>query len=161
MSERTSIFLEKRCEILGQALIFFAGEKGSHAKPGREKRLMFLSQIEYWDWEMDELIFSFETFRERAEKWRSNKAGIEQVLRSKGILVKINQFDLNWWRGWNRGKVVAPFDKLNTVIKQWNDLLTFCEQTLLQKGLEDKKEQFGMNVETNLDKFRKKEISSE
>jgi hypothetical protein len=140
------------------------GESGNYAKPGMEKRVCFLAQIDFWDWEVENLIFCFQNFQERSKVWEDE--GLETTLRTGGfvlhrdILRDLDGLRRNkrWWHSDEQSQVVAPVKKLNEVIAAWNNLLSFCERTLFMPGLAKKKEEFAMAVEANLDKYRKKPV---
>jgi hypothetical protein len=153
MSERPSVYLVDKCKAIGQALEFFAS---SYARNGVvERRLTFLAQIDFWDWEMAELIFSVESFTDRAQAWKANKGGMDQLLRSNKIVVKASKInEVGYARSWRySGEVVAPIKQLNQVIEQWNKLLKLCEALLDTKVV-----QYGVEAVTNLNQYRKKPI---
>lgn len=154
---RPSIYLESKCNALCGAIDFFTGETCIvHSR--RRRKLIFLAQIEFWDWEMDELIYSCTSFKERAEAWQSGAEDLDKLLRVKGIVIPVGVFhDISWWREVrNSDDVVAPLKQLNYVIERWNKLLDLCVSTVFDKNIEKKKEQFGLQALSNLDKFKKK-----
>lgn len=97
---------------------------------------MFLSQIEFWEWELDNLIYASRTFKDRATAWEhENGFGIGNALRTRGIWVQTAAVkDLKrkrQARSERKREVVAPVDSLNRVIRQWNELLGLCEERVL------------------------------
>lgn len=157
MSERASQYLTRKCEALLEAISFFNRATGSHGPGLNEKRLTFLAQIDFWNWEMDELIYCVSSFGDRCKAWEASKTDLDRMLRTQGIIVRKNQLlDATAYRRWSYHvqNVVAPVDKLKEVIEVWNKLLTDCEK-LMQEGLGE----YGVEALENLDKFRKKRNS--
>ena len=161
--EKPSAYLVGKCECLGKVVDFFASNSGGYCRTVKDKRAVFLSQIDFWDWEMDELVYSVESFEERSKAWETAGTLREclaklQIPVDPAILYKIESE-----RGWNvytlgKNQVTAPYEALNDIIRKWNKLLDICESTLLL----DKKEimkltEMNCNFIPNLDKYRKKE----
>lgn len=160
---RVSQYLENKCEALAKAISFFRGDVGGTWKmPGKERRFVFLAQIDFWDWEMDELIYSIESFKQRSQAWEINTSGLGNMLIQQGIPIQEKELweavRNRWWSGKN--DVVAPVDKVNAVIEAWNNLLALCEETIMKpkKLIKQHKEAYGVACLENLDKFRKKKI---
>lgn len=85
--KRPSVYLEEKCEGLEKVLDFFLDRQGKLFKPADEKLLVFLHQLDFWDWEIDNLIFSFDNFEERSKAWETK--GLAEYLNNRfGILVK-------------------------------------------------------------------------
>ncbi len=157
--ERASVYLTEKAVALEKAIDFFVGETQTFTVTSNEKRLIFLAQLDYWDWEMDNLLYSYESFRERSKDW-SNLEQVKTKLHSVGVLVKGNALEkMKWDRRYtkyerdNKAKVVAPREILEKVVEKWNSLLELCERKLMVKI---DKEQFGIVGETDLKRFRKK-----
>lgn len=155
---KESNYLKNKCQNLSNTLDFFAGNSGG--KAGKEKRLVFLAQIDFWNWEMDELIFTFDTFAERAKAW--NDSGLDNMLSKNSLYIDSKAIDdvkeRRYYR-WHQEAVDAPWSDLNLVITKWNELLRLCEDTVLFKGAEKHIEQFGMvGVDCNLKKYYKELI---
>lgn len=163
MKEKPSAYLAGKCECLAKVVDFFASTNGGFCRSVKDKRTVFLSQIDFWDWEMDELIFSVSSFEERSKTW-------ESCLDMQTSLSKLNLpvdpaivYKITSERGWNtyqldKNHVVPPIKALNEVIKKWNKLLKICEDTLFMDrkqlmSLDD----MGCKFIHNLDKYRKKE----
>ena len=159
---RASVYLTDKAKALSRAIEFFTATAKGNAK---ERRLIFLAQIDFWDWEMDNLIYSFETFAERAKAW-SSMSSVEMSLQHLGI--KVGEAVLrdakfqgicqrNWYRPNN--PVTAPLPMINDVIDQWNALLTACEKYIPEK-VERYIELFGANLLPNLSKYKKKHLTA-
>jgi hypothetical protein len=133
MSEKTksSVYLEQKCEALEQVIDFFSAMQGNAIRSANDKLLIFLAQMDFWDWEMENLIYSFTNFKERSKAWSSNPEIAEQLLK-QGILIKNKlERDLGYSMGYNftrKNNVVAPWNVLKRVILKWNDLLKLCEE---------------------------------
>lgn len=155
---RPSVYLLNKANSLLTALDFF---ETSRLTTIEEKRLIFLSQIDFWDWELENLIFSFQNFSERSDVWEDADAILKSIQRL-GLPVKNNLVrNMNWsrkWYQWYRKQslpqVTAPFEVLQKVINKWNKLLDCCEKKLLRKDAENDIK-FGANIVPNLDKYRK------
>ena len=154
---KKSQYLINKCENISTTLNFFRGVN-THVS-GKERRMVFLAQLDYWDWEMDELIFSFETFDERAKAWKAR--GLRNGITKQGFMIQESvlrniEHDRRWYD--DHIEVISPWEDLNKVITQWNELLSFCEDTLFDKNGSKKVEKFGMIAVINLDKYQKKLI---
>ncbi len=68
---RPSVYLLNKCEAVDKVLDFFLATEGSYCRTLAEKRAVFLAQIDFWDWEIENLIFSFDSFMERVKAWNS------------------------------------------------------------------------------------------
>lgn len=155
--ERPSQYLIDKCKSLEQAILFFASSTAGGGYTGaQERRLTFLAQIDFWDWEMDEMIYAVESFQTRSQAWEAGRDAMDQMLRKNGIVVKKDKLwslcDRGWRKRW-KIKVTAPIETANKTISKWNDLLDICT-VLLQKDLQ----KYGVNSINNLDKFKKKDI---
>ena len=53
-----------------------------------------------------------------------------------------------------RSRVYAPYDKLNEVLDEWNDLLFLTEQRLMPSEVRDYARKFNLQVETDLARYR-------
>jgi hypothetical protein len=179
MKERPSVYLEEKCEGLEKVIDFFLSSKGGLLKPADEKLLVFLHQIDFWDWEIENLIFSFDNFEERSRAWETT-GGIAAYLNNRfGILVKNKTADRveldrryrevrrrykEWWNpdAAKKNEVYAPWEKLVKVVDKWNQLITLCEERVLVAEKHRKTAaDLGAQVLPNLDKFRKQAKRSE
>lgn len=152
--ERPSVYLVEKCQALEKTLQFFVSSYGGSLV---ERRLTFLAQIDFWDWEMDELMFAVQNFSKRAQAWIAGKGSLDILLKKQGFVVKTKKLenaliDRHWVTKY-RQQVKAPIRQLNKVIEKWNELLVLCE-SLLQKDLE----RYGVVAEKDLSKYRKKEV---
>lgn len=167
MSERPSVYLVSKAEALKTTLEFFHKKHESS-----EKLIVFLTQIDFWDWEMDNLIYSFEDFEKRSQSWRAAK-DLPDLLSQNKIDVRADALDKVIWKqdcaNWREAcdlrygrrsgqvHVVAPMETLNAVISRWNDLLDICEKKIISSHAK-KAAQYGADLLPNLNKFRKKPL---
>lgn len=142
---RSSVFLEEKAECLGKALNFFTDT--TSAKSLTEKRVCLLSQITFWEWELDSLIHAFATFKDRKWDWESIDH-LKEDLAKNGIMIKKAVItgirgDRNRPKWWNIAKkdVVAPTAALNKVITLWNQIMEDCQKLMLDS---DDCERFGI-----------------
>jgi hypothetical protein len=161
LMSRPSMYLTKKCDALMDAIAFFKGNRGSRGTAtGKEKRFVFLAQIDFWDWEMDELIYSVESFKTRSQAWEASTSNLGGMLIRLGFPVQENEL---WNAVWHRGcfgrgqEVVAPIKKINEIIEAWNSLLGLCEKSVFKpkKLIEKHIEAYGVQCVKNLDKYRK------
>lgn len=153
---RPSVYLERKCECLKNVLDFFLSSDGGFCRSVKDKRTVFLAQIDFWDWEMDELCYSIDSFLERSKAWESAQTTKECVAK---LALPLKQSVLKElaWRRVTTNNVTPPINSLNQVIDKWNMLLTKCEETLLMTGKDlDKALKFGAQFEKDLSKYRKK-----
>lgn len=159
---RTSKYLDAKAQNLRSALLYFTDS--SNRQPKEDRLVAFLDQIDFWDWELDELLFSYRNFDERAEAFESTEPG--QRAAQFGLMVnpkkaKSLQRDRRWdaWRNRLSGdsqKMEAPEDSLAETLTVWHSLLTEAEGMLASdKLLEQAKAAGVMNVSTSLAKYRK------
>jgi hypothetical protein len=158
---RPSIYLQERAEDLWRVLDFFTAPHRGQAPGPKEILVVFLSQLGFWEWELDNLIYAFMTFEERVTAWEhENGFGIANALRTKGIWVQTAAVkDLKFKRQARSGRqreVFAPVASLNKAISQWNDLLGLCEQRVLIPPEEREVViQSGVQLMSDLSNFRK------
>ena len=82
-NRRPSVYLQERAEDLGRVLDFFLAPHRGQAPGPKEILVVFLSQLGFWEWELDNLIYAFTTFRERATAWEhENGFGMANALRA-------------------------------------------------------------------------------
>jgi hypothetical protein len=67
-NERTSVFLESRVTQLRQLVVFFSAKSGA---AGTRGLLVFLTQIEFWNWEFDCLRYAVEGQAHAPIRWVS------------------------------------------------------------------------------------------
>lgn len=98
---RPSQYLVDKVITLNKVLEFFAKESGDYMRSINERLAIFLAQMDFWDWEIENLIFSFDTFAERSKVWESS-GHVSSFLEKQGILVKesilCQMAEHNWLR---------------------------------------------------------------
>jgi hypothetical protein len=131
--KKYSVYLQQKCETLQQALSFFT-DGGNQSMPGSEKRVNFLAQIDFWDWEIANLIFSFTNFEERSKAWL-DYAAVTAMLQRNNLLVKNDILAKTYsaWKG-ERTPIIAPINDLNKVIDIWNGLISLCIKNVVDKS---------------------------
>lgn len=151
--QRTSLYLVNRAEALRGALRFF----GSPHRSKFDLQLQFLAQIDFWDWELENLIFSFTNLAERSKTWRSPQA-TQAKLDTLGVVLPAKLLTKVRWSGrWQvKAQVerVAPTDLLREVIELWNQLIDEVEKRFVTPG-SDLIERYNMAGRKNLQEFRK------
>lgn len=155
---KTSQYLKNKCDNLYQTISYFIGENSSWKRTATEKRLTFLAQIDFWDWEMEELLYSFDSFSKRAELWKEK--GLKREFAGNEFLVRMNQVNEAEWnrsgeKYWNE-EVVAPIEELNRTVDRWNKLLDICEKRLFTANANKQIESCGIkNATGDLGKYVK------
>lgn len=131
-ARRTSLYLVRRAEAMRDALLFFA-----EAKSDPTRRLQFLAQSDFWEWELDNLVYSFTNLRERSATWQSEAAASAKLLQL-GLKVDGKRLARVRWNAegrWSR-KVrhdrVAPVELLREVIDAWNELIGTVEAEFVE-----------------------------
>jgi hypothetical protein len=158
---RPSVYLQERAEGLGRVLDFFSAQHRGQAPGAKEMLVVFLSQLAFWEWEVDNLVYAFTTFDDRATAWEhENGFGLANALRTKGIWVRtaaVKGLKLKRQaRSGRRGGVFAPIASLNRVLTQWNELLSVCEQRVLIPAEERESAlQSGAQLMPDLARYRK------
>ncbi len=129
---RNSKYLEGKAANLQIALQFFM-------KGNNDRTLAFLDQIDFWDWEVEELLFSFKNFDERAAAFETTNPGSLALDRGLMISAKIAH-NAKSDRRWNvrqaqyrpeKSKVEAPTDMLQQLLNTWEELLEKAEKLLM------------------------------
>ncbi len=133
LKTKPSVYLVEKCETFSNVLGYFLAAKGSYKKPINEKLLVFLAQIDWWDWEIENLIFSFDNFVERSKLWKTMGDLPEKVFKDFGVMVNPKVGDkIIYDRAYRvEPEIVAPWEDLNVVIDKWNRLVAYCEERLL------------------------------
>jgi hypothetical protein len=159
--KRPSVYLEEKCHALSQVLDFFSAPPSALLQSLDEKLVVFLSQLEFWEWELDNLIYSFTTFVDRVKAWDqySGRALVDS-LKGRGIPVRVSAVkNLNEKRMARKERVrqvEAPAAQLNDVIEKWNNLLRACEQRVLVPEDERQRSiQLGAQFLPDLSRYRK------
>lgn len=98
---RPSQYLVDKIVTLRKVLEFFGKESGDYMRTINERLVIFLAQMDFWDWEIENLIFSFDTFDERSRAWESS-GHVSSHLNKQGIVVRDKVLaelaEHNWWR---------------------------------------------------------------
>ncbi|MCW1924566.1 hypothetical protein OKA05_18520 [Luteolibacter arcticus] len=144
-NERPSRFLKSRIENFAEALAFFT--------PMPQRQVAFLLQIDFWDWEMDEILYAVSNFGDREQAWRLSGRTADDLLGSQGILLRAKTRK-SYGAAVQVTKVVAPLVDLRNLVDQWNDLVARCE-ALLDRGEIEKTLIVGGKVLQDLSKYRK------
>ena len=125
---RNSVYLEEKTNALLKALKFFAASQDAY-----KRRIVFLQQIDFWDWEVAELIYTFDKFPERHDQWENLTKNLVRNSKPDSLLMILNQkaVDKAIFNYSDKEQVFAPVHLLKQVIEQWNELLDICEKTCL------------------------------
>jgi hypothetical protein len=154
-NERTSVFLESRVAQLRQVVAFFVDKRGA---AGTRRLLVFLTQIEFWNWEFDCLRYAAEGFAGRALGWRTPPSGVEEGLVELGFRVKRQALDEVREELRQHGGVVAsvsvPREQYDELVSEWNALLTRVEDLFDSKRIADEVGT-GARLKTDLAAYRK------
>ena len=123
---RTSYYLTRKAEALLGVLRFF-----NERRAPLHRRLQFLAQADFWEWEMDNLIYSFVNFQERSKTWRSSDDAIRK-LGALGIAVdartaKRVRWRLGHWQHKDATRRVAPVAMLREAVDLWNEVVDLAE----------------------------------
>jgi hypothetical protein len=154
-AHRTSFYLVRRADALTGALRFFAEVEGAD---GDRRRLQFLAQSDFWEWELDNLIYSFTNLAERSETWCSPHAAVAKLGRL-GIVVDTKLVHTARWRGrWiakSKGTRVAPAAMLREVIDLWNHVVDLAEQRFIVP-MRRKADRWNLQTRRDLNGLRKR-----
>jgi hypothetical protein len=158
--KRPSLYLLERCQELSRVLDFF--HEVRRVPLGLDERLVvFLTQMGFWEWELDNIIYAFNSFAERSRAWDNDSgSSMAESLKARGLPVRFSAVKNIKVNRHNRAErmrqVIAPIEELNRVIGVWNDLLDLCEERVMQSAEERKRDaNLGANVLTDLAQFRK------
>ena len=154
-NERTSVFLETRVDQLRQAIEFFATKTGA---AGTRRVMTFLTQIEFWNWEFDCIMYAMESFGSRSLGWRTPASGVEPALIELGFRLKRRILEQAKEEVRSHGSAVAtvsvPKRKYNAMVAEWNALLERGED-LFDTGRLEADSSFGATLQSDLARFRK------
>jgi hypothetical protein len=164
-AQRTSLYLVRRADALLGTLRFFSASSGDTIR----RRLQFLAQSDYWEWEIDNLIYSFTNLAERRETWRSPNA-TRLKLDQLGIVVNAKLLRNARWQSdghrryparrggkWNikhRSDRVAPVALLKQVIDAWNLVIGLVETQFIAP-MRENAEKWNIKMRTDLSNLRK------
>jgi hypothetical protein len=153
---RTSLYLTRKAEALLGALRFFH-ESGGGSDTALQRRLEFLAQSDFWEWEIDNLIYSFTNFQERSKTWQS-AAHATAKLGSLGIVIHAKVAQKVKWKGrWQvdaRTRRVAPIEMLREVVELWNLLVDAAEAQFVSP-MRGQAERWSIRALTSLRHMRK------
>ena len=151
---RTSLYLVRRAEALLATLRFFAATKGD----ALTRRLQFLAQVDFWEWEIDNLIYSFTNLEERSRTWASPRHA-EAKLHQIGVVVDAKVIlRVHWRRGWRvdeQTRRVAPVDLLAETVEAWNALVDLAEGHFV-RPMQKQAERFNIQTRRDLQGLKKK-----
>jgi hypothetical protein len=141
---RTSFYLTRKAEALLGVLQFF-----TEARSPANRRLQFLAQSDFWEWEIDNLIYSFTNFQERSRTWQSPEQAVKK-LGTLGIVVNAKVVrGVRWrtgqWQHKDATRRVTPVDMLREVVELWNQLVDAAEEQFVAP-MRDSAEKW--NIET-------------
>ena len=150
---RTSFYLTRKAEALLGVLRFFHDRHGP-----LHRRLQFLAQSDFWEWEMDNLIYSFVNFQERSKTWRSSNHAVRK-LAVAGIAVDARiarkvRWRLGHWQHKDATRRVAPVELLRETIDLWNEVVDQAEQHFVAP-MRDKVEKWNLQTARDLRHLKK------
>lgn len=119
--QRPSRFLKQRIECFADTLAFFSRQT--------QYKIAFLLQLDFWDWEMDEILYAVANFTEREKAWRVSGHTADEMLIAGGIFLK-NRALGSYGPSTQSNRVIAPLDDLAKLVDRWNDLISECERML-------------------------------
>ena len=145
---RTSFYLTRKAEALLGVLRFF-----NDGNAPLHRRLQFLAQSDFWEWEMDNLIYSFTNFQERSKTWRSSEHAMRK-LGTLGVVVdtkiaKKVRWRLAHWQHKDATRRVAPVELLRETIDVWNEVVRSAEAHFVAP-MRDKAEKWNIQTFTDL-----------
>ncbi|HEX8915425.1 MAG TPA: hypothetical protein VF796_23935 [Humisphaera sp.] len=150
---RTSLYLVRRAEALIGALKFFAGQRDATVR-----RLQFFAQSDFWEWEIDNLIYSFENLAERSASWATSDAAVGKLGRL-GVAVDVRVARrVRWNHGWQATGVkcrTAPADLLRETIDLWNALVDRVEEQFVTP-MRRKADKYNIQTVRDLNRLRKR-----
>ena len=136
---RVSVFLQERTKSLHQLLRFFLA--GSTNVPSVERRAYFISHLDFWENQVNELIRDFGSFGERSTVWKSWDTLDSKIKASGHTLRRKVKEDLKWAIRWRRryqeDDMDNPTKELNSLISDWNQILRSASKILQRDERED------------------------
>lgn len=116
---KESKYLTRKIEAFDMAFKFFFVK--SREINATEKMLIFLANINFLDWEMENLIYFIINFEDRSKSFESYDDVLSKIIKNGFLIKKSKIEDLKRDRRWknkskhftNKSKVVAPIDKMN------------------------------------------------
>jgi hypothetical protein len=157
---RPSIYLIDRASSVLTAIRFF---RTSQSRNPNDNLLIFLAQLPFWDFEVESLIYLFESFAERKEDWDGDS--VKNKILKQNIIVKNKYLSDFYYRSlsvrkynpyrWDKGGVTAPVEMLKEVVEEWNRLIEQCEFLLIDNKDAKGYELSGVSIQKNLMHFKK------
>lgn len=164
--ERPSLYLVEKTDVLRRALDFFTATKSGGRMTADMKRLAFLANIDFWDWEIENLIFSFSSFQMRAKAFGTS-SNLEGAIRRQGLVVRAHIVRKVRWSDFSdqyrvkrKEQVVAPHEILNEIIDKWNALLDLLDKSYYDPQAKNAVK-LGADIHPDLSKFKKQRVSLE
>jgi hypothetical protein len=147
---RTSLYLTRKAEALLGVLRFFHDRNAP-----LHRRLQFLAQGDFWEWEMDNLIYSFSNFQERSKTWQSS----DRAVGTLGIAVDAKtaskvRWRLGHWQHKDATRRVAPVELLKEAVDLWNEVVDDAEHHFVAP-MRDKAEKWNIQTLTSLRHMKK------
>lgn len=157
---RSSQYLVDKCLALRQALEYFGKSDGAAGRGIEDKLMIFLAQIDFWEWEVENLTYSFQTFCERQDAWDDPL----KAIRLKGFTCRPKSVEKASWRRYarryNERTITVPLDSLNDAIKQWNLLLDECRDRILNEHKLEQYRALGADL-ISIEKYRRELVTAE
>jgi hypothetical protein len=120
--------------------------------------MRFLAQSDFWEWEMENLIYSFTNLSERQKTWKSTYNALEK-LGNLGIaiddrVVRKARPRVDHWSTAKVDERVAPVKMLAETIEIWNCLIDVLEAQFI-RPMRDKAEKWNVETRNDLSSLRK------
>jgi hypothetical protein len=151
---RSSIFLCELCETFYTALSFF---KTSNKYSDAEKGLIFIAQIDFWDFQIENLIYAFDSFQERQEDWINFNSIVDKI-KKKDLIVRTEHLEkvktARYWRNQNK-PLNEPKDLLLKTVNLYNDLIDKYSYLLIDNKQRKQYTLVGIKVK-HINEFKKK-----
>lgn len=152
-SNQTSFYLVQRAQALLAALQFFAAPG-----VGTRRLLQFLAQSDFWEWELDNLIYSFTNLADRQRTWLSTSATIEKLgkldIALNAKMVRKISWTQSRWKVRHGERRVAPVQLLAEVLAIWSQLLDAAEATFIAP-MRENAQKWNINMRHDLNSLRR------
>jgi hypothetical protein len=152
---RTSFYLTRKAEALLGVLRFFAEPMAP-----LHRRLQFLAQSDFWEWEIDNLVYSFTNLQERSKTWQSSDHAMRK-LGAMGVVIDVKVARRVRWRPLTRHwqhkdstRRVAPVELLKETINLWNQLVDLADERFVASMRENAKK-WNIQAATSLRHLKK------
>lgn len=166
---KESKYLVTKIEAFDLAFKFFSTRSARRGVD--EKMMIFLANIDFWDWEIENLIYSVANFEDRSKAFETLDDLLSGIMK-KGFILKRSKLEdikytrrrekryLQYFKCAFKNPVVAPVGLMNQVIEDWNEFLTRIEKRLMSntaKSFED----WGESMKANLSAYKKEKLEEE